>query len=50
MLSSGEILELIGVIPGAVSIVDAEEVPAGLNVIKLDGKLPGEEGYPLGED
>jgi ABC-type phosphate transport system substrate-binding protein len=47
VLSSGEILELIGAIPGGISIVDAKEVPAGLNVIRIDGKLPGDAGYLL---
>ena len=50
VLSSGEIMELIGVIPGAVSIVNTDDVPAGLNVIKIDGFLPGEKGYPLSSE
>jgi hypothetical protein len=50
VLSSGEILELIGVIPGAVAIVSAEDVPAGLSVIEIDGLRPGDEGYPLRSD
>jgi len=47
VISSGEILELVGAIPGAVSIVDNAEIPEGLHVIKIDGKLPGDPGYPL---
>jgi len=50
VLSSGEVLELVGLMPGSVSVVAAEDVPAGLKVIKIDGLLPGEEGYPLVTD
>lgn len=32
---------------GAISLVDAKEVKPGMKVIKLDGHLPGEAGYPL---
>ena len=40
-------VELVKAIPGAVAFVDAKKVPAGLKVLKVDGKLPGEKGYPL---
>jgi hypothetical protein len=39
--------ELAAQIPGAVAFVDASQVPKGLKVLKIDGKLPGEAGYPL---
>jgi hypothetical protein len=39
--------ELAAEIPGAVAFVDASQVPKGLKVLKIDGKLPGEAGYPL---
>ncbi len=39
--------ELVGAIPGAVAFVDASQVPKGLKVLKIDGHLPGEKGYPL---
>jgi len=32
---------------GAISIVRAKDVPKGVNVLLIDGKKPGEEGYPL---
>jgi len=32
---------------GALSIVPADEVPKGVQVLLIDGKKPGEEGYPL---
>ena len=39
--------ELVGALPGSVAFVDATEVPKGLKVLKIDGKLPGQAGYPL---
>lgn len=39
--------ELVSAIPGAVAFVDASQVPKGLKVVKIDGKLPGDKGYPL---
>jgi len=34
-------------IAGAVAFVEADQVPKGLKVLKIDGKLPGEKGYVL---
>lgn len=39
--------ELVANIPGAIAFVDAAQVPKGLKVLKIDGRLPGEKGYPL---
>lgn len=39
--------ELVAVIPGSVAFVDASWVPKWLKVLKIDGQLPGENGYPL---
>jgi hypothetical protein len=39
--------ELALAIPGAVAFVDAGQVPKGLKVLKIDGHMPGEKGYPL---
>jgi hypothetical protein len=39
--------ELAAEIPGAVAFVDASQVPKGLKILRVDGKLPGEPGYPL---
>jgi ABC-type phosphate transport system substrate-binding protein len=39
--------ELVAQIPGAVAFVEASQVPAGLKVMKINGHLPGEPGYPL---
>ncbi len=39
--------ELVAAIPGAVAFVDASQVPKGLKVLRIEGRLPGERGYPL---
>jgi hypothetical protein len=39
--------ELVQSIPGSVAFVDAAQAPKDLKVLKIDGKLPGEKGYPL---
>jgi hypothetical protein len=39
--------ELASAIPGAVAFVDATQVPKGLKVVKINGAMPGEKGYPL---
>jgi hypothetical protein len=33
--------------PGAIAAVNADEVPAGVRVLAIDGKKTGERGYPL---
>jgi ABC-type phosphate transport system substrate-binding protein len=39
--------ELTLAIPGAVAFVEAAQIPKGLKVLKIDGKLPGEKAYVL---
>lgn len=39
--------ELVTALPGSVAFVDATQVPKGLKVLSIDGKLPGQAGYPL---
>jgi ABC-type phosphate transport system substrate-binding protein len=39
--------ELVTAIPGAIAFVDARDVRPGTKVIRVDGYLPGEAGYPL---
>ena|ERR1051325_11183450 len=39
--------ELVLQMPGAVAIVDAAQIPKGLKVLKINGLLPGQPGYPL---
>jgi len=47
VLSSEEALDLVGVIDGAITVVDADDVPEGLKVLTIDGLLPSEAGYAL---
>ncbi len=39
--------ELVAAIPGAIAFIDAREVRPGVKVLRVDGHLPGEPGYPL---
>jgi ABC-type phosphate transport system substrate-binding protein len=39
--------ELAGQIPGAIAFVDGAHIPPGLKVLKINGKLPQDAGYPL---
>lgn len=34
-------------VPGALTFVEASAVPKGVKVLKIDGKRPGDPGYPL---
>jgi hypothetical protein len=34
-------------IPGAIALVRAHRIPEGVKVLRIDGKRPGERGYPL---
>ena len=34
-------------IPGAIALVPMDKIPEGVKVLRIDGKLPGESGYPL---
>jgi ABC-type phosphate transport system substrate-binding protein len=40
-------LDLVAAVPGAIAFVDARNVRPGLKVLRIDGHLPGEPGYPL---
>ena len=33
--------------PGALAFVDSAQVPKGLKVVKINGLMPGQKGYPL---
>ena len=48
VFSTDMVRDLVAVIPGSIGFVPASAVDSGLKVIRIDGKLPGEEGYPLG--
>ena len=40
-------MELVQNLPGSIAFVDASQIPRGVKVLKVDGRLPGEKGYPL---
>ena len=39
--------QLVTAIPGAIAFIDSKEVKPGSKVVRVDGRLPGEAGYPL---
>jgi hypothetical protein len=45
--SSDMIRELVTALPGAVAFLPADEVGSGMKVLRINGKRPGESGYPL---
>ncbi|HLY63038.1 MAG TPA: hypothetical protein VKV95_20005 [Terriglobia bacterium] len=47
VFSSAMTNELVAAIPGAIGSTLADQPLNGLKVLKIDGKLPGESGYPL---
>jgi ABC-type phosphate transport system substrate-binding protein len=47
VFSSGMLKEGVAAIPGAISFIDIGEVRPPLKVLRIEGRLPGENGYPL---
>jgi hypothetical protein len=47
VVSNNESVELVGVLPGAIALVDTDDIPAGLKILKIDGRRPGEKDYAL---
>ena len=47
VFSTDMMLELVIAIPGSISFVSADEVTDDVRVIRVDGKLPSDPGYPL---
>jgi phosphate transport system substrate-binding protein len=45
--SNGMQKEALAAFPGAVALVSFQDVKPGMKVVKVDGHLPGESGYPL---
>jgi hypothetical protein len=48
--SDANAVRFVSNVPGAVTVVDrstASALPSGVKVLKINGKLPGEKGYPL---
>ena len=40
-------MDLVNRMPGAITFIDASSATRTLKLVKIDGKLPGEPGYPL---
>ena len=47
VLSSGMALDLVVAIPGSISFTRADTVTDDVKVIRIDGLLPSDDGYPL---
>ncbi len=47
VFSTDMLRDLVTVIPGSIGFVPMSEVGPDLKVIRIDGMLPGDEGYPL---
>jgi hypothetical protein len=47
VFSNGMQKEAVMSIPGAIAMITAEDLKPGMKVLKIDDKLPGQEGYPL---
>src|SRR5450432_131318 len=45
--SNGMQREALTAYPGAIALVEATEIKPGMKVLKVDGKLPEDESYPL---
>ena len=45
--SNGMQREALTAYPGAITLVDSADVKLGMKILKVDGKMPEEEGYPL---
>ena len=47
VFSTDMMLDLVVAIPGSISFTNAKEVTDDVKVVRVDGKLPADEGYPL---
>lgn len=47
VFSTDMTLDLVVAIPGSISFMRADAVTDAVKVIRVDGKFPGEPGYPL---
>jgi hypothetical protein len=47
VLSTGMALDLVVAIPGSISFTRADAVTDAVKIIRVDGKLPTDDGYPL---
>jgi len=47
VFSTDMMLDLVVAIPGSISFINAGDVTGDVRVVRIDGKLPTDEGYPL---
>jgi len=47
LFSNGMQKEAVALYPGALALVNFQDVKPGMKVVRVDGHLPGEAGYPL---
>jgi hypothetical protein len=40
-------IDLVNRIPGAITFIDVSQMSSRLKMVRIDGRLPGEKGYPL---
>lgn len=45
--STGMARLLVATVPGAIALLPANQVDASMRVLPIDGRRPGEDGYPL---
>jgi ABC-type phosphate transport system substrate-binding protein len=47
VFSNGMQKEAVAAIPGAIALINTQDLKPGVKVVKVEGHLPGEAGYPL---
>jgi hypothetical protein len=47
LFSNGMQKEALASFPGAVALVNSQDVKPGMKIVRVDGHLPGEASYPL---
>ena len=47
VFSTDMTIDLVVAIPGSISFMRADAVTDGVKVVRVDGKLPSDDGYPL---
>jgi hypothetical protein len=45
--SDADVIRMVEGLPGAVGLIDIYSITSGVNVVKVNGKLPLEQGYML---
>jgi hypothetical protein len=43
--TDGDLLKMVETVPGAIGLVDVRSINDKVRVVKVDGKLPLEDGY-----